>query len=121
MNKPAQYNTTLVRGDTFQFTFVYKDAAGAVDLTGATAEMAIRWKEAPKGVGYFPAGVVSLTGTVEGSTGTVGFTMPAADTLALPDIGAAEYQIRIDYSDGVSVTPLVGTIIVYPNRFEVIT
>lgn len=118
MAEPARYNTFLYRGDTFDLALSYKSNGEPVPLEGVTASMAIKWKETAKGIGYIPAGGITVTGEISLDDAKIAFRLSKTATADLPKITSADYQVRINYSDGVAKTLLAGTIIIYPNRFE---
>lgn len=121
MASPNRYDTFFHRGDTFEFSFIYKSDGQVVDLTGQAVQMAISWQATKDGPIVVYADKVILTGTIsahEGVNGMVSFVMSDEATLAMPRISRAEYQIHINYSDGTVKTPLSGSITIYPNRFE---
>jgi len=68
---------TIVAGDDYILTLVYKDNAGVIiDITGASARMMVRKS-------YYTAPVITKAATIDGPLGEMVFDFDPADTNTL--------------------------------------
>lgn len=113
------YDTFLTRGDSFDLSATYKTNGAVVNLTGFTAEIALKWKvKALNASGYTYANFTKAA-TVTAATGGVAVNLTPAETAALPKVSEIQYQLRIKNGTSVVTTILGGTITVHANLFEV--
>lgn len=106
MSKPAVYNFELVRGDTFNEVWTFRDSAGAgVNLGAATLLFEIRTdSEATTAiVSHNPTG---------GTTGDITFDISTTVTIAL-NFTKLPYDMFIIYSDLTQETIIKGNVELY--------
>ena len=85
---------TVKRGDTWNFSFVWKDNGTVIDLTNCTARMQIRKRK----VGTLLGEVNSDNGiTIVGVDGQVNVSFPA-DVTALVEPGVHETDLQITFT-----------------------
>lgn len=106
MSKPAVYNFQIVRGDTFNEVWTFRDSAGlGIDLSAATILFEAR-NDADTTttlISHNPTG---------GSTGDITFNIPSTDTILLT-FTKAPYDLEVKYSDATIETIVRGTVELY--------
>lgn len=114
----AVYPRTLISGDTFVLSLIYQQEDGtAIDLSGASATLAISWS--PKPGRSVASGSHSVSATLEsGGTGQIDASIPTAVTDDLSSDHVVKYQLRLTDASGVISTLLHGSIDVSDSPVE---
>ena len=115
----AVYPRAVVSGDTFSLALTYQDGDGnAIDLTGASATLAISW--GPKPGSSVTSGSHSVAATLEsGGTGQIDASIPDTVTDDLTSEHAVSYQLRLTDSAGKITTLLLGPVDITDSPVEV--
>lgn len=100
----AEYDLTVIQGQTVQFSFVFKDEEDVViDLSGYSAECKVRNNGGDL--------VASMTATITAAAGLVVLSLTDLQTKVLP-VGTLYYDLALTSSGGVVEKPLRGKFIV---------
>ena len=105
----------LVRGDTWNTTFVLRERRASVyvaptpiNLTGATARLQLR--TTVTGPVVIEATTINSKLVVGGTNGLIELAMPPADTVGL--LGTYLWDLELTYADGVIKTVAGGRLVV---------
>jgi hypothetical protein len=103
MSYPAVYTFEVSQNETVKRTLTWTTNGTAVDLTGYTAKMQVKWATTDANA------LITLTDTsgitLGGSAGTIAITIPYATMQTIP-AGYAVYDLQLTSSGG-EVTPLI--------------
>jgi hypothetical protein len=100
---------TIVAGDDYILTLVYKDNAGVIiDITSGSARMMVRKS-------YYSTPVITKVATIDGPLGEMVFDFDPADTNSLVTLLSKQiyiYDVELTEANGDITTVLTGDFIV---------
>lgn len=107
---PGRYNLTVYKGTTFQLKPVWKIGGVAVNLTGYTADMQVRYATDTSIIVELSTSNGRIT--IDAAYGRVNLTISAADTATLA-AGTYQYDLNLtNTADGTIYKILQGTFVV---------
>ena len=113
-----RFNTELRRGDSWTFVVTWRPDGEAINLAGYSAEFEIAWQGS-----YSPASGRIAAGSVTSEpdidpAGVVTVALTAAETLTIPKVGEAAYQLRMTRFDGHKATIAVGNLAILQDYID---
>lgn len=104
-----RYDITIRRGDCWSLVVTWSPSSGAVDLTGYTGEFALRWPRTASGIApVVVAGTLESEPVVNSAAHTFTVSLESEDTLTIPKISDATYQMRAVDPSGCKTTIATG-------------
>lgn len=101
----------LIRGDTWKRTWIIKDQAGPINLTGATARLQLRTMDDTL---VAEASTANGRITITPLEGRIDMTMPAG-VMASLDVGLYKFDLEVTYPDNTVSTYEQGTVNLIPD------
>lgn len=118
MANSNEFNTDLRRGDCWTLEVTWKPGNSDINLTGYTAEFAINWPRQIVGNSWVVAGKLTSDPVVNTSADTFSVYLDAAETLEIPSIGIAAYQLRATAPDGCKTTISTGRLSILEDYID---